>query len=80
MIDHIDPNVGIPLALALWAVLGALTLADRRKARRRLSTVAEVSPDVHVRCEVSGCRHRCGECRLGLGIHKPCDPLCEAAR
>lgn len=24
------------------------------------------------------CRHQCGECRLGLGVHLRCDPLCSA--
>lgn len=26
----------------------------------------------------TGCRHRCPECRMGLGRHLTCDPLCEA--
>lgn len=26
-----------------------------------------------------GCRHRCPECRFGLGKHLKCDPLCEIA-
>jgi hypothetical protein len=27
-------------------------------------------------CE-QGCRHRCPECRMGLGSHLSCDPLCD---
>ena len=26
----------------------------------------------------ANCRHRCPECRMGLGTHLACDPLCEA--
>lgn len=27
-------------------------------------------------CEAK-CGHQCGECRLGLGTHRPCDPRCD---
>lgn len=32
-----------------------------------------------VTCE-PGCRHRCPECRMGLGSHLTCDPQCDVAR
>lgn len=33
-------------------------------------------PAVGPPCEES-CRHRCPECRMGLGSHLECDPLCD---
>lgn len=29
---------------------------------------------------IPGCRHRCGECRMGLGAHLQCDPQCESTK
>lgn len=34
MNDYLDPAIGLTVALLAWALLGILTLADRRKARR----------------------------------------------
>jgi len=32
--------------------------------------------DEAMSCCSDGCRHRCPECRVGLGTHLQCDPQC----
>jgi len=65
-------------------------LTDERR-QRVANYAAELGVSIHLadgyvcECEqtedhhacVPGCRHRCPECRLGLGTHLPCDPQCE---
>lgn len=64
----------------------AICLRNAAKAKNNASTAVVVqrihpavpdwAPTTGPACE-KNCRHQCGECRLGLGIHRSCDPRCD---